>query len=131
MPRPLPSRQADAWHGLETLVSRGRSLTSASESGTTLNPDPWPGFRLDQIYRRKRRADEGNAHPARIGGTTDADITPSPGPDLQSFTARSRSALAITLTEDSDMARAAMAGDSSRPKVGYNSPAATGMPSVL
>lgn len=36
----------------------------------------------------------------------------------QSFTARSRSALPITLTEDSAMASAAKAGDSSRPKAG-------------
>ncbi|GEP08855.1 hypothetical protein MMMDOFMJ_3309 [Methylobacterium gnaphalii] len=33
-------------------------------------------------------------------------------------TARSRSALPITLTEDSDIAAAAMTGDKSRPKIG-------------
>ena len=48
-----------------------------------------------------------------------------------SFTPRSRDAFAITLTEDSAMAAAAMIGDSRMPKNGYSTPAATGMPSAL
>jgi hypothetical protein len=39
--------------------------------------------------------------------------------------------LLITLTDDSDVARAAMTGDSSRPMNGYSTPAATGTPAAL
>ena len=44
---------------------------------------------------------------------------------------RKRNALAMTLTEDSAMAAAAMIGDSSQPKAGYNRPAAIGTPAAL
>ena len=44
---------------------------------------------------------------------------------------RNRSELLITLTDDSAMAAAAMAGDSVSPKKGYNTPAATGTPAAL
>jgi hypothetical protein len=37
----------------------------------------------------------------------------------------------MTLTEDSDMAAAAMMGDSRTPATGYNSPAAIGTPAAL
>src|SRR5690606_22416432 len=46
-------------------------------------------------------------------------------------TIRSRSALAITLTDDSAIAAAAMTGDSRMPKTGYRIPAATGTPAAL
>jgi hypothetical protein len=42
----------------------------------------------------------------------------APAFPVQSFTARSRNALLITLTDDSAMAAAAMAGDSNKPKLG-------------
>lgn len=48
-----------------------------------------------------------------------------------SFCARSLKALPITLTEDRDIAAAAMIGESSNPKNGYKMPAAIGMPAVL
>ena len=44
---------------------------------------------------------------------------------------RSRKALTITLTDDSAIAAAATAGDSSSPNTGYSTPAATGMPATL
>src|SRR5699024_9627753 len=44
-----------------------------------------------------------------------------------SFVTRKRSALAITLTEDSDMAAAANIGDNKMSKNGYSTPAAMGM----
>ena len=46
-------------------------------------------------------------------------------------TVLSRVALAITLTEDSAMAAAAMIGDSRMPNTGYSTPAATGTPAAL
>src|SRR5882672_6513120 len=46
-------------------------------------------------------------------------------------TRRSRSEFVTTLTEDRAMAAAAMMGDRSIPKTGYNAPAATGTPSAL
>ena len=46
-------------------------------------------------------------------------------------TARSRSAFAITLTDDSAIAAAATTGDNNRPENGYSTPAASGMPAVL
>ena len=48
-----------------------------------------------------------------------------------SFWVRSRSALMMTLTDDSAIAAAAMTGDSSHPNTGYSTPAAIGMPAVL
>ena len=48
-----------------------------------------------------------------------------------SFATRSRRALAITETELSAIAAAAMAGESSRPSAGYSTPAASGTPAVL
>ena len=48
-----------------------------------------------------------------------------------SVAARSRSALAMTLNDDSAIAAAAMMGDSSRPKAGYKTPAAMGTPAAL
>jgi hypothetical protein len=47
------------------------------------------------------------------------------------LTRRNRNALPITDTELKLMAAAAIMGDSSRPKKGYNTPAATGTPSEL
>jgi hypothetical protein len=47
------------------------------------------------------------------------------------FAARRRSALATTLTDDRAIAAAAMTGDRSRPKKGYGTPAASGMPATL
>ena len=44
---------------------------------------------------------------------------------------RSLSELPMTLTDDSAMAAAAMAGDNVSPKNGYRTPAATGTPAVL
>lgn len=44
---------------------------------------------------------------------------------------RSRKALVITDTELKLMAAAAIMGDSSRPKTGYSTPAATGTPRAL
>jgi pimeloyl-ACP methyl ester carboxylesterase len=43
----------------------------------------------------------------------------------------SRRALAITLTDDAAIAAAAITGESSRPKTGYSTPAAIGMPAAL
>ena len=43
----------------------------------------------------------------------------------------SRKALVITLTEDNDIAAAAMIGDNRMPVNGYRSPAATGIPAAL
>ena len=47
------------------------------------------------------------------------------------FTVRRRSALLMTLTDDSAIAAAATTGDSSHPKNGYSTPAASGMPATL
>ena len=47
------------------------------------------------------------------------------------FTVRKRNALPITLTEDSAMAAAATTGESNKPKKGYSTPAASGMPATL
>lgn len=47
------------------------------------------------------------------------------------FTLRSRNALPITDTELRLIAALAIIGESSQPKNGYKTPAATGMPSVL
>ena len=82
-----------------------------------------------------RRAGRRHLKPARAGcdmmppvkGAHERLRTP---PDY-SFTPRSRDAFAITLTDDSAMAAAAMIGDSRMPKNGYSTPAATGMPSAL
>jgi len=46
-------------------------------------------------------------------------------------TARSRSAFAITLTDDNAIAAAATTGDNNRPENGYSTPAASGTPAVL
>ena len=46
-------------------------------------------------------------------------------------TARSRSALPTTLTDESAIAAAAMTGESSNPNVGYRMPAAIGIPAAL
>ena len=48
-----------------------------------------------------------------------------------SFTRLSLSAFVITDTELKLIAAAAMIGESNKPKNGYNSPAATGTPSML
>ena len=62
---------------------------------------------------------------------------PGPGgsaagtPLRYSFTLRNLSALPITHTDDSDIAAAAMTGDSSQPKAGYSTPAAIGTPAAL
>lgn len=48
-----------------------------------------------------------------------------------SLTSFSLNAFAMTLTEDNDMAAAAMMGESRTPKNGYSSPAATGTPALL
>ena len=92
---------------------------------------------------------QASGHGSNLDGNTDARArrpkTGSPGvcrrclsliadrlePAFQSLTARSLKALPITLTEDRDIASAAIAGDSSRPKVGYRRPAATGIPRAL
>jgi hypothetical protein len=49
----------------------------------------------------------------------------------QSFAFLSRSALAMTLTDESAIAAAAITGDSVRPKKGYSTPAAIGTPAAL
>ena len=53
------------------------------------------------------------------------------GNGRHSFMLRNRAAFAITLTEDSAIAAAAMIGDSRMPKNGYSAPAATGTPTAL
>ena len=50
---------------------------------------------------------------------------------VQSGARRSRSAFAITETEERLIAAAAIIGESSRPNTGYSTPAATGTPSAL
>jgi len=55
----------------------------------------------------------------------------APGSDYPNFNLRSRSALAITLTEDRDMAAAAIMGERRRPRAGYKTPAAMGTPAAL
>ena len=54
-------------------------------------------------------------------------------PDLKSynFNNLNRRALPITLTEDNDIAAAAIMGESRIPKSGYSMPAAMGTPAVL
>ena len=52
-------------------------------------------------------------------------------PFCYSFTRLSRSAFNITDTELKLIAAAAIMGESSKPKNGYSTPAATGMPSKL
>ena len=56
-----------------------------------------------------------------------ADVAAQPS----SLLPRSRNALAMTLTDDKAMAAAATAGDRSIPVIGYNTPAAIGMPATL
>ena len=58
------------------------------------------------------------------------DVPFEPPPHVRSI-ALSRSALPTTLTDDNAMAAAAMIGDSSKPKLGYSTPAAIGMPAAL
>lgn len=90
----------------------------------------------DSALITPRRAGRRHLKPARAGcdmmppveGADDRFWPPS---GHHSFTPRSRDAFAITLTEDSAMAAAAMIGDSRMPKNGYSTPAATGMPSAL
>ncbi len=52
-------------------------------------------------------------------------------PAQSTFNVRRRSAFAITLTDDSAIAAAATTGESSTPKNGYSTPAASGMPATL
>jgi hypothetical protein len=52
-------------------------------------------------------------------------------PTHSTLTARSRSALPMTLTDDRAMAAAATTGDNSMPENGYRTPAASGMPATL
>jgi hypothetical protein len=58
----------------------------------------------------------------------------NPGYDLDTNYSRvylRRNAFATTLTEESDMAAAAMIGDSRMPNAGYSTPAAMGTPAAL
>jgi hypothetical protein len=52
-------------------------------------------------------------------------------PRTHSFTLLSRSALAMTLTDESAIAAAAITGDNVRPIKGYSTPAAIGTPAAL
>lgn len=57
---------------------------------------------------------------------------PEPPSKSQSTeTVRKRSAFAMTLTDDNAIAAAATTGESSKPKNGYSTPAASGMPATL
>lgn len=63
-----------------------------------------------------------------------ATIAKSINPDIHfahKLIRRNRKALVITDTELKLMAAAAIMGESSRPKKGYNTPAATGTPAAL
>ena len=68
--------------------------------------------------------------PAFFARTTDHNFVHNPA-DQSSRTRASRSALAITLTEDSAIAAAPSIGDSRMPNHGYSAPAAIGTPAAL
>jgi hypothetical protein len=72
------------------------------------------GFRVMGNLVALSRGNETNATPRRLFGAGDADVFGM----RQSFACRKRSALATTLTEESDMAAAAMIGESRMPNAG-------------
>jgi len=74
----------------------------------------WYGFRVMGNLVALSRGNGPNARPRRLFGAGDADVFAV----RQSLVCRKRSALATTLTEDSDMAAAAMIGDSRMPNAG-------------
>lgn len=106
--------------------------------GWALTPPAGPGRRFDERRQNTRGSvDVGIARrdeiALRVLEVSAGDGSPRLGwaMNAQSLTDRSRSELTITDTELRLMAALATIGDSSHPSAGYNTPAASGIPSTL
>lgn len=93
---------------------------------------PSPGRRSPQArWRVDRAIDPGRRPPRHKAPRARCPASIPLAPSGHSGTRRSRSALAMTDTELNVMAALATTGLSSRPRAGYNTPAAIGTPSML
>ncbi len=135
-------------------LDRGNGSAKWSKAGSTTTPCPPTRARSGHVPLPCRRPPGCNPGAARCGAAARSTSRPGKGskpsrangmsfpPEAvslppsrlrraQSFALLSRSALPITLTDDNDIAAAAMTGDMSQPNDGYSTPAAIGTPAAL